>query len=140
MDKMLLKISAKSENERLARTCVSAFLLPLNPSVEEIGDVKTAVSEAVTNAVVHAYPHGEEGEIEIFCQRLDNELHITITDFGAGIEDVQTALEPFFSTKSEEDRSGMGFTIMKTFMNELSVDSKIGMGTKVYMVKRFNVS
>ena len=140
MDKMLLKFCAKSANEQFARTCVSAFILPLNPSVEEIGDVKTAVSEAVTNAVVHAYPKNDSGEVEIACEIIDNELHITVTDYGMGIENVNDALEPFYSTKIAEERSGMGFTIMQTFMDELSVESKVGLGTKVYMVKRFNVS
>ena len=139
MNKMTLKFCAKSENEQLARTCVSAFILPLNPSVEEMSDVKTAVSEAVTNAVVHAYLN-RDGEILVECLIENNVLHIIVEDFGKGIEELNCALEPFFTTKLEEERSGMGFTIMKTFMDELNVVSKPNFGTKVFMRKVFNVS
>lgn len=137
MDKMILKFNAKSENEAFARTCVSAFILPLNPSLEELSDVKTAVSEAVTNAVVHAYDRGEDGVIEIECEISGAELHIKIKDFGKGIENIDEALEPFFTTRSFEERSGMGFTIMKTFMSDLSVETVPSGGTVVSMKKRF---
>ncbi len=139
MNKMSLKFYAKSENEQLARTCVSAFILPLNPSVEEMSDIKTAVSEAVTNAVVHAYSNCK-GEILLECLIEDNVLHIKVEDYGKGIEEINNALEPFFTTKLEDERSGMGFTIMKTFMDGLEVVSKPNEGTKVFMKKRFNIS
>ncbi|MBQ2717911.1 MAG: anti-sigma F factor [Clostridia bacterium] len=136
MEKMYLKFNASSKNESFARTCVSAFILPLNPSVEELSDIKTAVSEAVTNAVVHAYPKNKENsEIIIECFVENNTLHIKITDFGQGIENVENALEPFFTTREEDERAGMGFTIMRTFMDTLSVESVPQQGTIVNMSK-----
>lgn len=132
---MLLKFKSLSENESFARSVVSCFALRLNPSLAEISDIKTAVSEAVTNCIVHGYAN-TVGEIEIECSAKENLLHINVFDFGVGIEDVDTALEPFFSTKLEEERSGMGFTIMKSFMDEVKVESQKGVGTKVYMVKK----
>lgn len=137
MNNISLKFCAKSQNESFARTVAAAFILPLNPSVEEINDVKTAVSEAVTNAVVHAYGEDGAGEIEMRLALEDRVLHIVISDFGRGIESVDEALEPFFTTRADEERSGMGFTIMKTFMDELRVSSKPGLGTCVEMTKKF---
>ena len=132
---MLLKFKSLSENESFARSVVSCFALRLNPSLAEISDIKTAVSEAVTNCIVHGYS-STVGEIEIECSAKDNLLHINVFDFGVGIEDIDKALEPFFSTKLQEERSGMGFTIMKSFMDEVKVESQKGVGTKVYMVKK----
>ena len=123
-----------SKNESLARSIVSCFSLELNPSVSEISDIKTAVSEAVTNCIVHAYPN-KIGLITINCEIIDNKIHINIIDNGIGIENMKDALEPFYTTKSSEERSGMGFTIMKSFMDEVVVKSEIGKGTKVYMIK-----
>lgn len=139
MDKILLKFSAKSQNESFARTCMSAFVLRLNPSVEELNDVKTAVSEIVTNSVVHAYADQPNGEIQIEASIENNQLDITITDFGKGIENVDRAIEPFFTTCEQDERSGMGFTIVQTFMNSLSVQSKPNFGTTVHMSKTFKV-
>lgn len=136
MDKVYLKFSAKSQNERLARTVASAFLLPLNPTIEEINDVKTAVSEAVTNSVVHAYPDGE-GEIEIIMQLENRSLHIQIKDYGKGIEKVDEVMQPFFTTRENEERAGMGFTVMRAFMDGLDVQSKPFEGTTVTMTKNF---
>lgn len=136
---MKLELAALSENEGFARSAVAAFALSLNPSLTELSDIKTAVSEAVTNCVVHAYK-GAQNKILIECQteRYDDGgvLHITITDFGCGIEDVDKAVAPFFTTLSDGERSGMGFTIMQTFMSEFSLTSEKDKGTVVRMSKK----
>ena len=138
---MKLEIAAKSVNEGFARSAVAAFALPLSPSLSELSDIKTAVSEAVTNAIVHAY-HGANGEdkIEIECKIFPTQdgglLHIKITDFGCGIENVEQALKPFFTTLAGDERSGMGFTIMQTFSDGFSVTSEQGKGTIVTLTKR----
>lgn len=136
MNKMQLKFLSKSENEILARNVVAAFALPLNPTLSELSDVKTAVSEAVTNCIVHAYGDGENW-ITIECTAEENWIHITISDSGKGIESVEKALTPFYTTLPGEERSGMGFTIMQTFMTKFSVVSEYGKGTRVEMSKRF---
>ncbi len=136
-NKMKITFSAISQNESFARSVVSCFALTLNPSVSQIADIKTAVSEAVTNSIVHAYPE-EKGDICIEAEVFNEELHIKIIDFGVGINNVSEALEPFYTTKPEEERSGMGFTIMKSFMDEVVVESKFGKGTIVYMMKKIN--
>lgn len=136
MNEMSLKFLSKSENEVFARNAVAAFVLPLNPTLDELSDVKTAVSEAVTNCIVHAY-RGETGWITLTCKTEKNRIHIEISDDGAGIEDVPKALEPFYTTLQSEERSGMGFTIMQSFMDKFSVTSAAGKGTKVTMCKDF---
>ncbi len=133
-NKIKLTFSAISENESFARSVVACFALGLNPSVAQISDIKTAVSEAVTNAIVHGYPKGG-GEITLVAEIRDNVLHINIFDEGVGIENVEQALEPFYTTKSSEERSGMGFTIMKSFMDKVKVFSEKGKGTNIYMEK-----
>lgn len=138
---MKLEIAAFGENESFARSAVAAFALSLNPSFTEISDIKTAVSEAVTNCIVHAYDHGKAaGKVVIECraerQKTGGILHIRISDFGCGIADVQQALLPFFTTLAKEERSGMGFTIMQTFMDEFSLESERGVGTIVRMSKK----
>lgn len=136
MNEMRLRIPAKSENELFARNTVAAFALPLNPSLSELSDIKTAVSEAVTNCIVHGYA-GQEGWIEITC-KIDGEcLHIQISDSGKGISDIEQALTPFYTTLPGEERSGMGFTIMQTFMSTFTVQSRAGEGTVVTMSKDF---
>ena len=149
---MKLEIAANGKNESFARSTVAAFALPLNPSLSELSDIKTAVSEAVTNCIVHAY--GKKGEAEeqtnenrilIECEIEDTPggedsggvLHIGITDYGCGIEDVEQAMQPFYTTLSDDERSGMGFTIMQTFMTDFSVTSEKGKGTTVRMSKKF---
>lgn len=136
---MKLELAALGENEGFARSAVAAFALSLNPSLTELSDIKTAVSEAVTNCVVHAYK-GEYNKILIECQaeRYDDGgvLHITITDYGCGIKDVEAAVAPFFTTLADGERSGMGFTIMQTFMSEFSLQSEYGKGTIVRMSKK----
>lgn len=133
-NKMKLIFSSKSENESFARNVISCFVLSLNPSLAELSEIKTAVSEAVTNAIVHAYNH-DIGEIIMEAEIIDRKIHINIFDSGKGIDNIDKALEPFFTTNAEEERSGMGFTIMKSFMDTVVVESKVGLGTKVYMTK-----
>ena len=139
---MKLEIAAKSVNESFARSAVAAFSLFLNPSVSDLSDIKTAVSEAVTNAIVHAYA-GQNGEDKILIECTGETtdgyggvLHITITDYGCGIEDVEKALMPFYTTLEEEERSGMGFTIMQTFTDGFSIKSEKGKGTVVALTKK----
>ena len=143
---MKLEIAAKGENEGFARSAVAAFALCLNPSLSELSDIKTAVSEAVTNCVVHAYTNEKQEKNKIFieCEMEKKEskggfLHITITDYGCGIEDVDKAVLPFFTTLSSDERSGMGFTIMQTFMSNFSVKSEKGKGTIVKMTKAIGI-
>ena len=136
-NKMTLSFLSISENESFARNVLASFSVSLNPSVSQINDVKTAVSEAVTNAIVHGYPDTVGNiEIEAYISN-ENVLHIKIKDYGVGIENLSEALEPFYSTKFEDERSGMGFTIMKTFMDTVKVESKLNEGTTVYMTKNF---
>lgn len=138
---MTLTFAGKSENEPFARSCIQAFIIPLNPTLSELNDIKTAVSEAVTNCVVHAYDPDCGGNIVIDAYITEdngvNTLHIKITDTGRGIENIKQAMEPFYTTKPDEERSGMGFTVMETFMDELKVLSCKGCGTEVFMKKRF---
>ncbi|MBO7377454.1 MAG: anti-sigma F factor [Clostridia bacterium] len=136
-NKMSLKFISVSENEPFARSCIQAFCLPLNPTISELNDVKTAVSEAVTNCIVHAYPD-KKGIVTVDAETFCNRIHIKITDEGEGIEDVTKAVEPFFTTRPEEERSGMGFTVMKAFMDDVKVLSKPGEGTVVEMMKLFS--
>lgn len=136
MNEMQLKFLSRSENEVFARNVVAAFALPLNPTLSELSDVKTAVSEAVTNCIVHGY-RNTEGWITVRCVIEGEKLHIEISDGGTGIEDLEKALTPFYTTLPEEERSGMGFTIMQTFMTDFSVRSERGKGTTVTMCKDF---
>lgn len=138
-NKMKLSFLSLSENESFARGVISCFALQLNPSLAELADIKTAVSEAVTNAIVHAYLN-KEGEIIIESEINGDILHINIFDQGVGIENLSEALEPFYTTKPEEERSGMGFTIMKSFMDEVRVESEKDKGTKIYMSKKIKTS
>ena len=132
-----LEFLSLPENQAFARDAVAAFCLPLNPTLSQLSDVKTAVSEAVTNCTVHAY-RGTSGIITVECRTEGNALHISIGDKGAGIADVEAALKPFFTTLPSDERSGMGFTIMQTFMDEFSIKSQVGGGTLVSMCKRFD--
>ena len=126
---------SSSANEALSRSLVGAFAAQLDPTMEELGDLKTAVSEAVTNAIVHAYPESI-GKISLRCRIMeDNVLEIVVRDWGRGIADVDRAREPLYTTGGEE-RSGMGFTIMESFMDSLTVRSRPGVGTTVVMVRK----
>ncbi len=136
-NKMNLKFLSLPENESFARLAVASFCSNVNFSIEEISDIKTAVSEGVTNAIVHGY-EGSIGEIEINCEIYENCIEITIVDNGKGIENLEEALTPFFTTKPDKERSGMGFTVMEGFMDKMEVNSKIGEGTKLKLVKNIN--
>lgn len=136
-NKMSLNFLSISENEAFARNVIAVFALNANPTLSEVSEVKTAVSEAVTNAIVHGYPDSV-GSIDIEAELTDNVLHIIIKDYGVGISNLTEALEPFYTTKPDDERSGMGFTIMKNFMDEVTVESKLNKGTIVQMTKTFN--
>ena len=132
---MILEFPSKSTNEAFARSAVSCFAAQLDPTMEELGDIRTAVSEAVTNAIVHGYPD-ELGMITLRCRILkDNVLDIVVKDRGIGIQDIETARRPMFTTGGA-DRSGMGFTIMESFMTELDITSEPGKGTVVHMRRK----
>ena len=132
---MSLDFPSKSTNEAFARSAVACFAAQMDPTLEELGDIRTAVSEAVTNCIVHAYPNGL-GLISIRCRILkDNILDIVIKDKGIGIEDIDKARKPMYTTGGA-DRSGMGFTIMESFMSDFSIISKPGKGTTVHMRRR----
>lgn len=133
-NEMWLEFQAKSCNEALARMAVAGFLAPLNPTLTELADTKTAVSEAVTNAIIHGYGE-DEGIVALWCARAGNEVWFSVKDSGSGIEDVAAAMEPMFTTKPEEERSGMGFSFMEAFTDELTVESAPGEGTVVKMKK-----
>ncbi|MBS4534273.1 anti-sigma F factor [Clostridium sp. D2Q-14] len=134
---MKLEIPSKSQNEAFARVVVASFAAQLDPTIEEIADIKTAVSEAVTNAIIHGYESKIE-KIIIECNIIDNRLEIIIEDFGVGISNIQAAREPFYTSRPELERSGMGFTVMETFMDSLEICSEENKGTKIKMVKEFN--
>ena len=133
-----IKMMASGKNEAFARSVVAAFGLAGSPTVEELNDLKTAVSEAVTNAVVHAYKD-DSGVIEMLCEVDEDErsINVSVTDFGCGITNVEEAKEPFFTTRPEDERSGMGFTIIETFTDVMTVRSKVNEGTTVTMKKVF---
>lgn len=131
---MQVHFDAKSVNEGLARMVVTAFMTNMNPTLEQIADVKTAVSEAVTNAIIHGY-EDETKQVELTCDKNGQQLVVTVEDHGVGIEDLEQALQPFFTTKPELERSGMGFSFMEAFMDRIEVRSKKGEGTRVVMWK-----
>lgn len=133
-NEMTLEILSKSNNEAFARVTVAAFVSSLDPTIEEIADIKTAVSEAVTNCIIHGY-EGKEGTIKIYCKIIERKLIVEISDTGKGIENIEIAKEPLYTTKADLERSGMGFTIMESFMDELKIESILGLGTKVTMIK-----
>ena len=133
---MKIEFLSKSQNEGFARVGVAAFASQLDPTIEEISDVKTAVSEAVTNSIIHGYENGD-GTIIIEVTLMGNELSLTISDNGVGIEDLELAMQPLYTSRPDLERSGMGFTVMETFMDSLKVESIKGKGTKVIMKKKF---
>lgn len=135
-NKMKLSFSAKSENEAFARISVAAFVSQLDPTLEELGDLKTAVSEAVTNCIIHGYDNDESKFVGLEVSIEDECVTIEIFDEGNGIEDMELAREPMYTSKPELERSGMGFTIMETFMDQFAVSSSLGAGTRITMMKR----
>lgn len=137
-NEMQTVFDARSVNESFARVTIAAFLTQLDPTLDEIADVKTAVSEAVTNAIIHGYER-EEGKVYLSCALDGNTAVITVEDKGIGMEDIEKAMEPFYTTKPELERSGMGFAFMEAFMDEIQVESEVGTGTKVIMIKKIGV-
>ncbi len=136
-NEMTLTFSAISENEAFARNAVAAFCTVLDPTVDQINDIKTSVSEAVTNAIVHAYTDSApQNKVTVKTTiKQDNTVHIVVSDTGVGIADIDHALQPFYTTKPEQERSGMGFTVMESFMDTLTVENNVPAGTVVTMTK-----
>lgn len=136
-NEMLLEIESQSSNEGFARMVVAGFVAQLDPTIEEIADIKTAVSEAVTNSIIHGYNNGK-GKIQIYCKICDRDINIEVRDKGVGIENIEKAMEPLYTTRPELERSGMGFAFMEAFMDELIVESKVGEGTTIKMMKKIH--
>ena len=134
-NEMKLEFMSKSTNEAFARVAVAAFAAQLDPTIEEISDIKTAVSEAVTNCIIHGYEN-KQGIVKIVGHLRQNEIILEISDKGKGIEDIEIAKEPLYTTKPNLERSGMGFTIMESFMDRMEIESIVGLGTKVTMSKK----
>lgn len=133
-NEMRLCFLAKSQNESFARVTAAVFVSQLDPTVSELSDIKTAVSEAVTNAIIHGY-ESEKGEVSLYCGYKGRTIYIEVSDKGRGIADIEQARQPLYTSKPELERSGMGFTVMEAFMDEISVESQEGGGTKITMVK-----
>lgn len=139
LNEIRFTIPSLSVNEGTARAVVSSFIIQADPTVEELSDIRTAVSEAVTNCIVHGY-RNSSGAIEITVRLLPNrEIYIRIKDNGCGISDIEQAMQPLFTTAPEEERSGLGFSVMESFMDRLTVKSKIGRGTTVTMRKKLSI-
>lgn len=134
-NEMTIIFDSHPENEGLARVAAAAFCTQLNPTLEEVADLKTAVSEAVTNCIIHGY-QGEVHKIRMKCVRKERTIYLDIEDDGIGIADVEKAMEPLYTTRADQDRSGMGFTFMEAFMDEVKVTSQVGKGTCVHMSKK----
>ena len=136
-NEMMIEFDSRSCNESFARVAVAAFMTQLNPTLEEVADVKTALSEAVTNAIVHGYEN-EVKKVTVSCSISGQVLTLTVSDKGVGIADIAKAMEPLFTTDSGEERSGMGFTVMESFMDKIKVDSRPDEGTTVTMIKNID--
>ena len=134
-NEMTIIFDSRPENEGLARVAAAAFCTQLNPTLEDVADLKTAVSEAVTNCIIHDY-QGEVHKIRMKCVRKERTIYLDIEDDGIGIADVEKAMEPLYTTRADQDRSGMGFTFMEAFMDEVKVTSQVGKGTCVHMSKK----
>ncbi|WP_374019999.1 anti-sigma F factor [Paenibacillus thiaminolyticus] len=135
-NKMSLEFSSRSENEAFARVAVAAFVAQLDPTLEELTDLKTVISEAVTNSIIHGYDNNPEGIVSITAAIEGDQVMLTVSDRGHGIEDVELARQPLFTSKPDMERSGMGFTIMENFMDEFEVTTELGAGTTIRMKKR----
>ncbi len=133
---MNLQFDSRSENESFARITVAAFVAQLDPTLDELTDIKTVISEAVTNAIIHGYDNQPDGQVAITAEIHGDTVHITVSDEGSGIVDVEQARQPLYTSKPELERSGMGFTIIENFMDELEIISAAGQGTTVRMAKR----
>jgi len=134
INRMRTEFLSKSANESFARVVAASFAAQVDPSIEVLADIRTAVSEAVTNAIIHGYGD-EEGIVVLSCVLYPDLIEITVEDFGKGIEDVEQARTPLFTTRPDLERTGMGFTVMETFMDSLEVESKAGQGTRIRMTK-----
>lgn len=134
INRMRTEFLSKSANESFARVVAASFAAQADPSIEVLADIRTAVSEAVTNAIIHGYGD-EEGTVVLTCVLYPDLIEITVEDFGKGIEDVEQARTPLFTTRPDLERTGMGFTVMETFMDSLEVESKVGQGTRIRMTK-----
>ncbi len=137
INQMKLEFTSKSSNEGFARVVAAAFVSQIDPTIEEMADVKTAVSEAVTNAIIHGYENSN-GLVRMICILFSDGVEIFVEDDGEGISDVDLARQPMYTSKPEMERSGMGFTVMESFMDRVEVISEVGKGTKVSMYKKFN--
>ena len=137
-NKIKIEFESKSQNEGFARVAIAAFVSQLDPTIEEITDVKTAVSEAVTNSIIRGYENKKDGIVVIEAMLSGNDITIIISDNGKGIKDVSQAREPLFTSRPDLERSGMGFTVMETFMDSLQVESQEGRGTRVVLKKKFD--
>ena len=136
-NEMTLEMKATSKNESFARVAASAFAAQLDPTISDITDIKTAVSEAVTNAIIHGYGEdSQKGSVTLFCGITENTVYIEVTDKGRGIQNIEEAMTPLYTSAPDEERSGMGFTVMETFMDKVEVISEPGCGTKVRMSKQ----
>lgn len=133
-NEMKLEFLSKSQNESFARSVVAAFAAQLDPTIEELSEIKTSVSEAVTNCIIHGYEY-KQGIITIICRLIGNMVEVEILDKGKGIEDIELAKQPLYTSKPELERSGMGFTVMETFMDEVEVFSELCSGTTIIMRK-----
>lgn len=138
-NEMTLIISSNSKNESLARVTVASFAAQLDPTLEQLSDIKVAVSEAVTNSIIHGY-YMQKGEIYINCKISNDTIYIEIKDSGLGIKDIKEAMTPLYTSKPDNERSGMGFTVMETFMDQVSVKSELDKGTSVKMIKKISCS
>lgn len=134
-NEMKLEFISKSSNESFARITIAAFAAQLDPTIEELADIKTAVSEAVTNCIIHGYEN-RLGVVKMSAKLHDDEIEIEISDYGKGIANIEMAKEPLYTTKPNLERSGMGFTIMESFMDSVKIESVVGLGTKVTMTKK----
>ena len=136
-NKIKIEFDSKSQNEGFARVAVAAFVSQLDPTIDELSDIKTAVSEAVTNSIIHGYDNKEDEVVQVECFIIKNVVKVVITDKGKGIKDIKKAMEPLYTSRPDLERSGMGFTVMETFMDSMEVESEEGKGTKVILTKKF---
>ena len=137
---MEIQFSAQSQNESFARVTVAAFVAQLDPTMDELTEIKTVVSEAVTNAIIHGYENNPEGKVLISVELEDGIVRMSISDEGIGIENLDEAKQPLFTTKPELERSGMGFTIMENFMDKVEIESSVGNGTTIHVTKHLSKS
>ncbi|NLK94026.1 MAG: anti-sigma F factor [Clostridiales bacterium] len=138
-NKVKIEFESKSQNEGFARVAIAAFASQLDPTVEEISDIKTAISEAVTNSIIHGYEGNDNGIIEIEAEIKDKTITVKVIDYGRGIKDISKAVEPLYTSRPDLERSGMGFTVMDTFMDSMEVESEEGKGTKVVLTKKIGL-